>query len=143
MEFGLFLFFLFFFFFYLFFGFIVIIGFGIFSATGSSLFIFLQKIFSSDHNIFWSPVTSVFVFFIWFWWWRRWFKFFLLLFTWRVGIFVLKEFFHLLIELRHNFVSQLLFHCIECFCGIFIKFLLSWWNVSSYIIINFFQCFQE
>lgn len=132
--------FLFPFFWYLIFRFVFIILSWIFSA-GGTLLILLQEIFSSDHDIFWSPITSIFIFIIRLWLWRWWFKFFLLLFTWRICVFILDEFLHFLIEFRHDFISQLLFHCVESFCGIFIEFLFAWWSVSCNIIINSFQCF--
>jgi len=135
--------FLFFFllFWYLILRFTFILFFGIFSAAGTFL-IFFQEIFSSYHDIFWSPITSGFIFFIRFRF-RRWWLEFFFLFSWRVSILILKELFHFFIEFGHDFVSQFLFHCVESFCGIFIKFLFTWWGISSDIIIDSFQCFHK
>lgn len=106
MELRLFLFFYLSFFFwdYLIFRFSIISLFWIFSAGGAFLF-FLQEIFSSDHDILWSPVTSVLIFLIRFLFWRWRFKFFFLLFTWRISFLILKEFLHFFIKFRHDFIS--------------------------------------
>ena len=136
MEFWLLL-FLFFFLFlwYLILRFVIIFLFRIFSAACTFLILF-QEIFSSDHNIFWSPITSVFIFIIRLGFGRWWFEFFFLFFSWRIGVLILKELFHFFIEFWHDFISQFLFHGIESFCGIFIKFFVTWWSISSHIIIN-------
>ena len=143
MEFWLLLFLFFFlFFWYLFLRLIIVFLFGIFSAA-STFLIFFQEIFSSDHDIFWSPVTSVFIFFIRLGFWRWWLEFFFLFLSWGISVLILKEFFHFFIKFGHDFISQFLFHGIESFCGIFIKFFVTWWSISSHIIIDSLQCFHK
>lgn len=130
-------------FYHLAFRFVLVFLFGVLSAD-CTLFVFFQEIFSSDHNIFWSPITSVFILLVWFLFWRLWFKFFFFLFTWRISVLVFKELFHFTFKFGHDFISKLLFHGVECLsCVFIIEFFFAWWGISGYIIIDFFQSFHE